>query len=65
MIKCREKTTDCLYAGKVVRVGGKVREEVRQRAERELDLLRELVHPRVVTLVDAFNNEDRIVLVME
>ena len=65
MIKCHEKSTDCPYAAKVLAVSGSEGEELRQRAGRELDILRELVHPRVITLVDAFDNKNKIILVME
>ena len=64
MLKCREKTTDYVYAAKVLseQLGGAT---WRQRALKELEVLRELAHPRVVTLEDSFDNEDRILLVTE
>ena len=65
MIKCHERNSDCPYAAKVLDVGGSEGAELRQRAGRELDILRELVHPRVVTLIDAFDNQNKIILVME
>lgn len=64
MVKFREKSTDYVYAAKVLsqEVGGA---RWRHKALKELDVLRELVHPRVVAVEDAFDSEDRIILVME
>ncbi len=40
-------------------------EDARDKALGELEMLRELTHPRLVTLEDSFDNENRIILVME
>ena len=51
------------YAAKVLNV--EEEEDNRMAALEELDLLRELSHPRVVAVEGAFDNEDRIIIIME
>ena len=63
VVKCREKTTDQVFVGKVMQVGES--EELREKALQELEILRGLVHPRLVSLEDSFDNKDRIIAVLE
>ena len=63
MVKCKEKMTDYMFAAKIVEVtenGG-----LQERVFQEVELLRELIHPRIVHLEDSFDNKSRIILVME
>ncbi len=63
MLKCRERTTDYEYVAKLVQVEGSP--VLRGKVWQETDLLRELVHPRIVRLEDSFDNKTKVILVME
>ena len=60
VFKCTEKTTDYVYVAKVLSVEGG-----RPDPMGELEMLRDLVHPRVMTLEDAYRNEDQLILLLE
>lgn len=63
VFKCRTKVTDYEYAAKVVEVT--TNSGLQKRAYQEAELLRELSHPCIVHLEDSFDNETKIILVME
>ncbi len=63
VLKCRERTTDYEYVAKLVQVEGSP--VLRGKVWQETDLLRELVHPRIVRLEDSFDNKTKVILVME
>ena len=52
-----------MYAAKIFSVENNL--DLRGEALQELEIMRELTHPRIVTLEDAFDNEDKIVLIQE
>lgn len=64
VFKCTEKTTDYVYVAKILSIGGGAGAQ-RVDPMGELDMLRDLVHPRVVTLEDAYHNQDQLILVLE
>lgn len=66
--RCREKSTGGQFAAKFIKKRqstassrGVRREEI----EREVDILRQIRHPNVVTLHDAYENRTDVVLILE
>uniref|UniRef100_A0A8D1Y4A4 non-specific serine/threonine protein kinase n=1 Tax=Sus scrofa TaxID=9823 RepID=A0A8D1Y4A4_PIG len=66
--KCREKSTGLEYAAKFIKKRqsrasrrGVCREEI----EREVGILRQVLHPNVITLHDVFENRTDVVLILE
>ncbi|XP_064426391.1 death-associated protein kinase 3 isoform X1 [Mirounga angustirostris] len=66
--KCREKSTGLEYAAKFIKKRqsrasrrGVCREEI----EREVSILRQVLHPNVITLHDVFENRTDVVLILE
>ncbi|XP_069339028.1 death-associated protein kinase 2 isoform X1 [Eulemur rufifrons] len=66
--KCREKSTGLEYAAKFIKKRqsrasrrGVSREEI----EREVSILRQVLHPNVITLHDVYENRTDVVLILE
>ncbi|XP_023414094.1 death-associated protein kinase 2 isoform X1 [Loxodonta africana] len=66
--KCREKSTGLEYAAKFIKKRqnqasrrGVQREEI----EREVNILRQVLHPNVITLHDVYENRTDVVLILE
>jgi len=59
--KCTEKTTDRLFAAKFIRVKAGQRDEFRK----EIEIMNELHHPKLLLLWDSFESAKEIILVME
>ncbi|XP_006141805.1 death-associated protein kinase 2 isoform X1 [Tupaia chinensis] len=66
--KCREKSTGLEYAAKFIKKRqsrasrrGVEREEI----EREVSILRQVLHPNVITLHDVYENRTDVVLILE
>ena len=57
--QCTERTTDRLFAAKLIPAVEKAA------AMLEFQMHRQLTHPRIVSLEDAFDNEQHTILVME
>ena len=62
MVKCRERTTDRLYAAKLLSCEGA---GLRGRALTEYHMHHSLTHPQIVRVEDAFIDESHLTLVME
>ena len=62
MKQCTEKTTDRVFAAKLIPLTSL---EEKTRAMHEFEMLRQLTHPRIVSLEDAFDNSTHVILVME
>ncbi|XP_044727455.1 probable serine/threonine-protein kinase fhkE [Chrysoperla carnea] len=60
--KCREKSTGLTLAAKFVPVP---RREDRRNVEREVEIMRQLQHPRLIQLYDAFDNGKVMCVVLE
>ncbi|KAM4709541.1 death-associated protein kinase 3 [Discoglossus pictus] len=66
--KCRERKTDMEYAAKFIkkrRLSSSRRGVSREEIEREVDILREIQHPNIITLHDVFENRTDVVLILE
>ncbi|XP_064424391.1 death-associated protein kinase 3 [Latimeria chalumnae] len=66
--KCREKTTGVEYAAKFIkkrRLSSSRRGVSREEIEREVNILREIQHPNIITLHDVFENKTDVVLILE
>lgn len=66
--KCREKKTNLEYAAKFIkkrRLSSSRRGVSREEIEREVDILREIQHPNIITLHDIFENKTDVVLILE
>ena len=68
MKKCQEKSTGLEYAAKFIKKRqsrasrrGVCREEI----EREVSILRQVLHPNIITLHDVFENRTDVVLILE
>ncbi|XP_072258166.1 death-associated protein kinase 2 [Pyxicephalus adspersus] len=66
--RCREKKTGTEYAAKFIKKRqsrasrrGVTREEI----EREVNILREIQHPNIITLQDVYENKTDVVLILE
>ncbi|CAO2634521.1 Death-associated protein kinase 2 [Lemmus lemmus] len=66
--KCREKSTGLEYAAKFIKKRqsrasrrGVCREEI----EREVSILRQVLHPNIITLHDVYENRTDVVLILE
>uniref|UniRef100_A0A8C4TMB8 Death associated protein kinase 3 n=1 Tax=Erpetoichthys calabaricus TaxID=27687 RepID=A0A8C4TMB8_ERPCA len=53
--KCREKSTGVEYAAKFIK----------REIEREVNILREIQHPNIITLHDIFENKTDVILILE
>lgn len=60
--RCREKSTDLQLAAKFI---GVPKKEDRRNVEREVDIMRQLQHPRLIQLYDAFENGKVMCVVLE
>ncbi|KAH0625981.1 hypothetical protein JD844_034380 [Phrynosoma platyrhinos] len=66
--KCREKKTGLEYAAKFIkkrRLSSSRRGVSREEIEREVNILREIQHPNIITLHDIFENKTDVVLILE
>ncbi|PVD38115.1 hypothetical protein C0Q70_00726 [Pomacea canaliculata] len=59
--KCLEKSTNSVWAAKVV----KCREKDKENVRREVDIMNRLAHPKLLMLWDAYETHNTVVLVME
>ncbi|OCT89379.1 death-associated protein kinase 2 isoform X1 [Xenopus laevis] len=66
--RCRERKTEVEYAAKFIKKRqspasrrGVIREEI----EREVDILKDIKHPNIITLQDVYENKTDVVLVLE
>lgn len=60
--KCKEKTSGLQLAAKFVSIPKK---EDRRNVEREVEIMRELQHPRLIQLYDAFENGKMMYVILE
>ncbi|KAK9743723.1 Protein kinase domain [Popillia japonica] len=60
--RCREKSTNLELAAKFV---GVPKKEDRRNVEREVDIMRQLQHPRLIQLYDAFENGKVMCVILE
>lgn len=68
MRKCRQKGTGKEYAAKFIkkrRLSSSRRGVSREEIEREVNILREIRHPNIITLHDIFENKTDVVLILE
>ncbi|XP_015681906.1 death-associated protein kinase 3 [Protobothrops mucrosquamatus] len=66
--KCREKKTGLEYAAKFIkkrRLSSSRRGVSREEIQREVNILREIQHPNIITLHDIFENKTDVVLILE
>ncbi|XP_053559111.1 death-associated protein kinase 3-like [Bombina bombina] len=66
--KCKERRTGVEYAAKFIkkrRLSSSRRGVSREEIEREVDILREIQHPNIITLHDVFENRTDVVLILE
>uniref|UniRef100_A0A2I2YJV1 non-specific serine/threonine protein kinase n=1 Tax=Gorilla gorilla gorilla TaxID=9595 RepID=A0A2I2YJV1_GORGO len=66
--KCRQKGTGKEYAAKFIkkrRLSSSRRGVSREEIEREVNILREIRHPNIITLHDIFENKTDVVLILE
>ncbi|NXC91819.1 DAPK3 kinase, partial [Cercotrichas coryphoeus] len=66
--KCRERKTGLEYAAKFIkkrRLSSSRRGVSREEIEREVNILREIQHPNIITLHDIFENKTDVVLILE
>ncbi|KAJ6654492.1 hypothetical protein lerEdw1_006913 [Lerista edwardsae] len=66
--KCREKKSGLEYAAKFIkkrRLSSSRRGVSREEIEREVNILREIQHPNIITLHDIFENKTDVVLILE
>ncbi|XP_025028748.1 death-associated protein kinase 3-like [Python bivittatus] len=66
--KCREKTTGARYAAKFIkkrRTKSSRRGVSREDIEREVNILKEIQHPNVITLHDVYESKMDVILILE
>uniref|UniRef100_A0A8C3FFW0 Death-associated protein kinase 1 n=1 Tax=Chrysemys picta bellii TaxID=8478 RepID=A0A8C3FFW0_CHRPI len=66
--KCREKSTGLQYAAKFIkkrRTKSSRRGVSREDIEREVNILKEIQHPNVITLHDVYENKTDVILILE
>ncbi|XP_074851244.1 death-associated protein kinase 1 isoform X2 [Carettochelys insculpta] len=66
--KCREKSTGHWYAAKFIkkrRTKSSRRGVSREDIEREVNILKEIQHPNVITLHDVYENKTDVILILE
>lgn len=66
--KCREKSTGHQYAAKFIkkrRTKSSRRGVSREDIEREVNILKEIQHPNVITLHDVYENKTDVILILE
>ncbi|XP_023585477.1 death-associated protein kinase 2 [Trichechus manatus latirostris] len=66
--KCREKSTGLEYAAKFIKKRQSLasrRGVRREEIEREVSILRQVLHPNVITLHDVYENRTDVVLILE
>ena len=63
VMKYKERSTDYVYAAKIFSVEDNL--DLRGEVLKELVIMRELMHPQIVALENALDNEDKIVLIQE
>lgn len=62
VFKCREKATSLMLAAKFV---GIVHKQDRRNVEREVEIMCELQHPRLIQLYDAFEANNAMCFILE
>ncbi|ODM93780.1 Twitchin [Orchesella cincta] len=60
--RCREKKTGHIYAAKFIPVSHAMEKEL---IRREIDIMNQLHHPKLINLHDAFEDDDEMVLIYE
>lgn len=60
--RCKEKSTSRVLAAKTISVK---RPQERKEVENEIEIMRNLQHPRLLQLYDAFDDGSNMVLIME
>lgn len=66
--KCREKSTGTQYAAKFIkkrRTKSSRRGVSREDIEREVNILKEIQHPNVITLHDVYESKMDVILILE
>ncbi|KAF0034281.1 hypothetical protein F2P81_014347 [Scophthalmus maximus] len=66
--RCRHRGTGVEYAGKFIkkrRSKSSRRGVTREDIEREVDILKEIQHPNIITLHDVFENKAEVILILE
>lgn len=66
--KCREKNTGAQYAAKFIkkrRTKSSRRGVTREDIEREVNILKEIQHPNVITLHDVYESKMDVILILE
>ena len=65
MKRVTEKSTQKVFAAKYIRLGSRASGSSRDDIMREIDIMNQLHHKRLVGLIDAFDMSKVIVMVME
>lgn len=60
--RCRERKTGNIFAAKFIPVAHNVEKEL---IRKEIDIMNQLHHPKLINLHDAFEDEDEMVLIFE
>lgn len=60
--RCRERTTGNIFAAKFIPVSHMMEKEL---IRKEIDIMNQLHHPRLINLHDAFEDDDEMVLIFE
>lgn len=60
--RCRERKTGNIFAAKFIPVAHNVEKEL---IKKEIDIMNQLHHPKLINLHDAFEDEDEMVLIFE
>lgn len=60
--RCRERKTGNIFAAKFIPVAHNIEKEL---IRKEIDIMNQLHHPKLINLHDAFEDEDEMVLIFE
>lgn len=60
--RCREKKTGNIFAAKFIPVSHNLERDL---IRKEIDIMNQLHHPKLINLHDAFEDEDEMVLIFE
>lgn len=60
--RCRERKTGNIFAAKFIPVAHNVEKEL---IKKEIDIMNQLHHPKLINLHDAFEDDDEMVLIFE
>lgn len=60
--RCRERKTGHIFAAKFIPISHHVEREL---IRREIDIMNQLHHPKLINLHDAFEDDDEMVLIFE